>query len=156
MRLLATFLLLAGLCFAQTPPAPLPPDFFAAGANFNQQLTPPISGWALYAKPATENNYIFSFADVTSKTLKPFTVSITLMPGVARRLGRYAGVDLFIAGNVGGAFGGDNAGLAYSGAGAGVFRVYKDWCGVVPVRVLKTTIGDLQLVIGLGIGRRRT
>jgi len=148
MRILILFLAAVLSLSAQN----LAESFAGVGANYTPELNPPVSGWALYAKKITSTTYSFNVIDITSKTVKPFTVQTDTSTGVAQWIARFHKVDLFVVGNLGLSAAASNVGLAYSGGGAGVFKIKGKWCGIIPVRVMKSTLGDFKITFGLGFG----
>jgi hypothetical protein len=133
----------------------LPNEFVGFGASYNQQLSPPVSGWGVYAKKITDKTYSFNVVDITSKTLKPFTVQTVTSTGIAQYIGSYSKMKVFGIINAGVAAAESNVGFGYSGGVAFTTKIKDNIILIIPVRVQKTTLGDWQGTIGVGIGLKQ-
>ena len=135
----------------------LPPNFYAAGAGWNQYAHPQINGWASMAHLISTPGvgiYSYSTYDVTSRTARPFTIQTSTRTGFATLVRRYGPVSIFGLGDAGVALSGTNLGVAFSGGGVGVIKIGKSaWCVVLGARVLKTAISSTQTIYEAGIGR---
>jgi hypothetical protein len=160
--LLTMFLMLFALftipCFSQEAPAQLG----GGGVNWNQYNTPQISGNLFYAIKIAENGgfptYNFNIVDVTSKTLKPFTINVSITPGIAQQVAKFNNWRYFVLGAIGPSMGGASSdpggivNLAWSTGGA-VTIPYKKIVIIPMFRALKTsTQSDFQAVYGVNIG----
>jgi hypothetical protein len=135
-------------CLAQ-----LPSDYVAAGVAWNQYSAPQIAGTLLYAHQLQAGLFSFNLVDVTSKTVKPFTVQTAISTGLAQHVRDIGPGRLFVTTTAGLAAGGENVGWAWSAGGAVAIPINKHgWTLLGSARVLKASIGDFQAIYGLAIG----
>jgi hypothetical protein len=131
----------------------MPNDYVAAGVSWNQYASPQINGNLLYGKKLTDaNTYSFSFVDVVSKSLKPFTVTTAISSGLAQYLKTIGPARCFVVTTVGVAAGGDNVGYVWTGGGAFAIPIGRGFSLMPNVRVLKSSLSEWQGIYGLMIG----
>lgn len=140
------------LCLPVLAQSPEVKDFVAVGASWNQYAQPPISGAALYAHQINGGTYSFSLVDIISKSVTPFTTTTSISTGVAQHVRDIGKAHVFVTTTVGVASGGENVGYAWTGGGAVVFPLGRGWALMPNVRVLKSSLTDLQLSYGLAVG----
>lgn len=149
------FLSLALACglMAQTS---APNDYVAAGVAFNQG-TNQLSGFASYAVKVTGGTYSYTVLDFSNVHLKP-TLNYQVAPstGIAQYLKTIGKVDLFGLASAGAAVGTTTAGptvlgASFSGGVDGVIGIKNGWSVNIPVRVLHTSVGGTQYLIGVGL-----
>jgi hypothetical protein len=132
-----------------------------AGINWNQYASPQLSGNIFFAQKIAENNgfptYSFNLLDVVSKTKNPFTVAVSITPGLAQQVFKFNGMGYFVLGTVGVSAGGTDAGkegiVGFSWSTGGAVSIpYKKVIFIPMFRALKTsTSADFQAVYGLNI-----
>ena len=128
-------------------------DFVAGGVNWNQYAAPQVNGWGSYSRQVADRVYSFSTAEVTSVSASKFLSQISFRTGIATPvLERFGPFTVYATADVGVASSGDNVGGSYSGGGAVVAPLGKGWFLVIPVRVIKTSLSDRQVAVGMGIG----
>jgi hypothetical protein len=171
LLLLSVCLLIICLpAFAQTQPEPPYNNIVAAGPNYGQSASPQITGSVLYGKllaGGTSPTYSFTLIDLSpikvpaldskGKAITKFSFQTATTTGLAQYLRSIGPAKIYIVGTIGGAAGGNNAGLAWSSGGAVVFRIgKKGFLGMLNLRVLKTNTGpnasDYQGIVGLMLG----
>ena len=136
----------------------LPADIYLVGANWNQNATPQIGGGIRYLHRLTDAGmYNVEFLDVYSKTLQPFTVAFSFMPGIAQKTFVIDNVPVFLTTAIGPAAGDSNAGYAWTNGIFGVIPIGKKGWRISPeVRWTKTNISTPQqttnIFAGLSIG----
>jgi len=131
----------------------MPTDYVAAGLSWNQYAAPQINGNLLYAHKITDaNTYSFSFVDVISKCRRPFTVTTAVSTGLAQHIRTIGPARVFLVTTVGVAAGGDNVGYIWTGGGAVAFPIGKSFTILPNVRVLKSSLSDVQYIGGIMIG----
>jgi hypothetical protein len=130
-----------------------PAQFVAAGANFNQYSAPQISGSLLYAHRVAGDTFSFSLVDITSKTVRPFTVQTAISTGVAQHLVDVGRGHVYAVTTVGLAAGAENVGGAWTGGGAVIVPLgARGWAVIFSARTLKTSLAGWQGMYGLGVG----
>jgi hypothetical protein len=136
----------------------LPADIYLVGANWNQNSTPQVGGGIRYLHRLTDAGmYNVEFMDVYSKTLQPFTVAFSFMPGIAQKTFVIDKVPIFLTTAIGPAAGDSNAGYAWTNGIFGVIPIGKKGSRISPeVRWTKTNISTPQqttnIFAGLSIG----
>jgi hypothetical protein len=152
-RAITIFLLLSAFCFLPSAFAQGPSQFVAAGANFNQYSAPQVSGSLLYAHRVAGNTFSFSLVDITSKTVRPFTVQTAISTGVAQHLVDVGRGHVYAVTTVGLAAGAENIGGAWTGGGAVIVPLGgRGWAVILSARTLKTSLAGWQGMYGLGVG----
>jgi len=155
---IALCLMFALAAFAQTPtvaPAaasePQPQYFLAAGAGFNHYVVPQASGWMTFGAKVGDGSYTYTTVTMTGK-------SSSLSAGYARVLIQQDNFTLMALGDAGVTSGEGNVGGAFAGGGSLSYDISK-WThvpktfAVATVKVLKTSLNDVQPVFCFGIGK---
>jgi len=161
MKQLATIALcllsaVAALAQAPTVPSgpvsePQPQYFLAAGAGFNHYTVPQASGWMTFGAKVGDGNYTYTTVTMTGK-------SSSMSVGYARVLIQQDSFTLMALGDAGVTSGEGNVGGAFAGGGSLSYDVSK-WThvpktfAVATVKVLKTSLNDVQPVFCFGIGK---
>lgn len=128
-------------------------DLVAAGANWNQYNSPQISGSVLYARLISGRTYSFNLVDITSKALKPFTVQTSIATGVGQHILDMGPAHVYAVTAFGVAAGGTNVGGSFTAGGCAVIPIkHSGWAIVPNVRVLKSSLNDVQAIYGIGVG----
>ena len=151
-------LLIATACFAQDAAQPSAPSiayqpqyWLAAGAGFNKYASPQANGWLTFGVRVGDASYTYTTVSMTS-------VNSTLSAGYARILIEQDRFTLMALGDAGVSSGSGNVGGAFSGGGALAYDISR-WTkiprtyAVATVKVLKTSLNDVQPVFGFGIGK---
>jgi hypothetical protein len=139
-------------------PAELPQDYAAAGLFYNSYAQPHITGFGAYARRMGASTYSYSVIDVTTRSLKNFQPETSTTSGIAQHLRNFGGVDVYALLTAGVATAGNstNTGADVGFSGSAGFMLVKPirngWTVNVPVRVLASTLGPPQYVIGIGFG----
>lgn len=131
-----------------------PENFVAAGVSWNQYAAPQISGNLLYARRLTDTDstYSWTFVDVLSKSINPFSTSTSLTTGIGQKLLVIGPAKIYGTTGVGIMAGGTNVGYSWSAGGAAFFGIGKGWAVAPTVRVIKSSLTDFQGIYGILIG----
>ena len=141
------------------PPAEIyPPNWYGAGAAWNQMASPQINGWASYAHLLTAKGPVYSFTswDVTSAKspdhkFTPQTSTRTGLATVIRKIGPVTVIGLVDGGM---AAASSNVSGAFSGGGVGIITLGKSsWNIVVGAKFLTTPLGGKQAAYQFGFGK---
>jgi hypothetical protein len=140
LLLLCVICAICGSAFAQAPS-----QFVAAGVSWNQYAAPQISGSLLYAHRVAGNTFSFSLVDITSKSVRPFTVQTSISTGLGQHMLDVGRGQVYAVTTVGLAAGAENVGGAWTGGGAVVVPVGKRGLAVMfSARTLKTSLAGWQ------------
>lgn len=157
----ASFLLMAALSvfsLAAQAPDPLPESYATAGLFYNSYTTPHITGFGAYAKKVADSTYSYTVIDVTSRSLKNFKPETSTTSGIAQHLKDFNGVGVFgiVTAGVATAAGINGTGADVGFSGSGGFLLVKPlkngWSVNLPVRIIASTLGPPQYVLGVGVG----
>lgn len=97
--------------------------------------------------------YSFNLIDITSKTVKPFTVQTSITTRIAQRVRTIGRAQVYVSGTFGVSTVESNVGGVCTGGGCVVIPVgTKEFATVPNARVLKTRLSDFQAVVGVGLG----
>lgn len=162
VSLIAVLLISALALSAQTitpqPTPNLPQSYATAGLFYNTYTTPHVTGFGAYAKKVADSTYSYTVIDVTSRSLKNFKPETSTTSGIAQHLTDFNGVGVFgiVTAGIATAGGVNNTGADVGFSGSGGFLLVKPlkngWSVNVPVRVLASTLGPPQYVLGVGVG----
>jgi hypothetical protein len=151
---LALFLCLTFALQAQT--SELPESYAAAGLFYNTYAVPHVTGFGAYAKKIAASTYSYTNIDVTSNSLKNFKPETTTTTGIAQQLTTFGGFGVFGMVTAGVAVANSSTGANLGFAGSGGFLlvkpISKGWTVDIPIRVLASTVGPPQYVVGIGVG----
>jgi hypothetical protein len=161
MKLAIYLPLVASIALAQSAPQPtepalpLPQNFAVAFVALNQYSTPQINGGASYARLISTSNALYSFTsyDVTSVKPKPFTVQTSTRTGIAAVIRQYGPLVIVGLGDAGVAAAANNLGGAFSGGGLAIYRLKNGFAITGGMRILKTSLNDVQHIYEIGFGR---
>jgi hypothetical protein len=151
---LALLFLATILAMAQTnsvDTAYQPQFVLSAGAGWNHYAAPQSAGWMTFGARIADGTYSLTSIDMTSQTS-------SIRTGLSRVLIRQGYFTLTALGDAGIASGSGTAGAAFSGGGSVLYDISR-WSKVEhtyligTVRVLKTTLTEVQPVFALGIGK---
>jgi hypothetical protein len=151
----------ASLACAQTaapaaPPAPIQTGY-AGGISYNPGADKPVAGTGLFFHAiAGSNTYAFSAVDAVPATLKPFTISTNVGVGVAQKVARIGGIDVFAPVATGVEFTGQNVGWQWNGGALAVIPIKNSRYFVAPnLRFLKGSVtsgSGYQVIAGVLFG----
>jgi len=127
-------------------------DLVGGGIAWNQYAAPQIGGNLFYAHRIGETTYNFNLVDVVSKTVKPFTVAVSITPGLAQQILNLNGKRIYILSTAGVAAGGQNLGFAWSAGGCAIIPIGRGWSIMPNVRALKSVLSDYQAIYGIAVG----
>ncbi len=134
----------------------LPDTYATAGLFFNSYTQPHISGYGAYAKRLTGSTYSYTVADVTRTPTTNGKPEISTTSGVAQYLKNFGGVNIFGLMTAGVATAPATSGTAVGFAGSGgvllVHPLKNGWSIDIPIRVIASTVGPPQYVMGVGVG----
>ncbi len=157
MKTIFTALLFASCAFSQV--ATLTRDFVAGGVYYNEHSHPNLGGFAAYAQSINPTLYSYTSVDIYSLRQHPFTAQTNVTTGIAPFVRRVGGADVFALAGIGVAVApnatrnGTNVGVAYTGGAVVAYPLGKSHLSlIVPLRLIRSTLGDTQYVVGLGIG----
>jgi len=150
LTLVLALLLVSTFAVAQE----LPSDVFAVGVHWNQNATPQIGGGAKYMKRVTDiGTYQINYIDIYSKTVVPFTVAVTFMPGLAQKVFTIAGAPVMLSSAVGPAAGASEAGYAWTSGAFGIVSIgSKGWRLIPEVRWTKSNISSAEQTTNIFAG----
>ena len=139
---------------AQAPPLN---NFAAAGVSWQPGGTPAVAGTGLYARllPTDSGTYAFSVVDAVPTSFRPFAVATSVSTGLAQRVFRLAGADVFIPTAAGVSYSGNNTGWSWSTGGLVSVKVKNSWRVMPCARVLKSSVSNnsgYQVVASVLVG----
>lgn len=128
-------------------------DFVAAGVSWNQYAAPQISGNLLYAHRLKDQVYTFNFVDLVSKSYQPFTVATSITTGVGAKILEMGPAKVFATTGVGVLAGDKDVGYSWTSGWAATIPIGKKGWAVMPnVRVIKSSLTEIQWIGGVMIG----
>jgi hypothetical protein len=130
------------------------PSMVGAGASFNQQVRPPVTGLAWGLLDLTPNNYNIWLMDITSKNFRPFVVDASVSTGIARDLHQFGGTHILGLVAVGASASGTNLGWTWTGGAMAPIPLKpgSKWSIVPLVRIYKSSLGDYQPMLSVTLG----
>ena len=161
--IVAAMFSLASLASAAQTPTPVLPaptqitNLFAAGASYNVNAVPNVSGTGLYAHlvvPST-STYAFSVLDILPNTIKPFTVSTNIGAGLAQKFITIGNVPIYIPTSAGISLNGQNTGWQWNAGALASIHIKGQYYVLPSVRVLKSSVSNgtgYQPILGVLVG----
>ena len=150
---------LAPVVLSTTIQSGLPDAYVTAGLFYNTYNIPHVSGYVSYGKHISGGTYSYTSIDVTSSSIRPFRPATSTTTGIAQHVTDFGKFNVFamVAGGVSVA----SASTAASGTDVGFSGVTgfllstpvkNGWTLDLPIKIIASTTGPPQYVVGIGFG----
>lgn len=159
MRLLIGLALALPLVAQSTPPSSAPASkFYGIFVTGYASTHPQPAGGMVLATEISASQQIYSFNEtdwipVRQTGTNKYTVQTSARSGFATMLRKFGPATLYALADAGVATNGGATGAAYAGGGVLTIPLKSGWILFPGVRMLKSSVGGTQVVLGLGIGK---